>query len=245
MTHFKNSKKSQRVSKSQSNGFCVMRSISRTLQLRRAILRRKRFQYFFQNDLSSSPSSDEKEEEKKPVSYFRKFLNGDVEAPKIPTMSEIALSGSMCFTGLSSFCLAANYLDHIHQGYIVLLGSFGATCVLIFGVHGAPFSQPRNVICGHTLSAFIGAGTHALIGTHVLAGPAAVAMSLMVMQATNTLHPPAGGTALITILGGPKIQALGLALPLPVGAGAITLVLLGSVVNNAIPSRKYPIGRWF
>jgi len=65
------------------------------------------------------------------------------------------------------------------------------------------------------------------------------------MQGTNTLHPPAGGTALITILGGPKIQALGLALPLPVGAGAITLVLLGAIINNTIPSRKYPIGRWF
>ena len=205
---------------------------------------RKR-RYRFQNETSSPLSTEEREKKKKHVSYFRKFLNGEASTPDIPKVSDIVLSGSMCFTGLSSFCLAANHLDHIHQGYIVLLGSFGATCVLIFGVHAAPFSQPRNVICGHTLSAFIGAGTHALIGTHVLAGPAAVAISLMLMQATNTLHPPAGGTALITILGGPKIQALGLALPLPVGVGAVTLVLLGSIINNAIPSRKYPIGRWF
>ena len=101
------------------------------------------------------------------MSYFRKFLNGKVEAAPIPSIQDILTSGSLCFTGLSSFCLAANHLDHIHQGYIVLLGSFGATCVLIFGAHAAPFSQPRNVVCGHMLSAFVGAGTHALLGTHV------------------------------------------------------------------------------
>jgi CBS-domain-containing membrane protein len=36
----------------------------------------------------------------------------------------------------------------------VLLGSLGATCVLLFGFPDAPFSQPRNIVFGHLISSF-------------------------------------------------------------------------------------------
>jgi|GEM_PF-5478322 len=39
---------------------------------------------------------------------------------------------------------------------VVLLRYLGATCVLLFGFPDAPFSQPRNIVSGHVISAFIG-----------------------------------------------------------------------------------------
>lgn len=127
-----------------------------------------------------------------------------------------------------------------------MLGSYGATSVLLFAAPSAPFSQPRNVVLGHTMSALVGAATYHVLGTHVLSGPAAVTASLMIMQSTKTLHPPAGGTALLAVLGDSHIHALGLLLPVPVGAGAMTLVALAAVINNAVgPNRRYPTGGWF
>ncbi len=34
---------------------------------------------------------------------------------------------------------------------MLLLGSFGASCVLVFGYPDAPFAQPLNVIGGHAI----------------------------------------------------------------------------------------------
>lgn len=39
---------------------------------------------------------------------------------------------------------------------LFLIGSFGATCVLIYGVIQSPLAQPRNLIGGHLISALIG-----------------------------------------------------------------------------------------
>ena len=39
---------------------------------------------------------------------------------------------------------------------LFLIGSFGASAVLVYGAPQAPFSQPRNLIGGHCLSALIG-----------------------------------------------------------------------------------------
>ena len=38
----------------------------------------------------------------------------------------------------------------------LLLGSFGASCVLVFGFPDLPFSQPRNLVGGHVLSSLVG-----------------------------------------------------------------------------------------
>src|SRR5436190_24018368 len=43
---------------------------------------------------------------------------------------------------------------------LFLIGSFGATSVLIFGVINSPLAQPRNLIGGHMISALIGVSVH-------------------------------------------------------------------------------------
>jgi len=55
------------------------------------------------------------------------------------------------FLAIAAVALATD-ISHVP----LVLGSFGASCVLIFGFPESPFSQPRNAIGGHFLSSLIG-----------------------------------------------------------------------------------------
>jgi CBS domain-containing membrane protein len=81
---------------------------------------------------------------------------------------------------------------------IFLIGSFGASAVLIYGIINSPFAQPRNLIGGHVISALIGVTMHKLIpGELWLSCALSVSLSIVLMQVTKTLHPPGGATALL------------------------------------------------
>ena len=69
---------------------------------------------------------------------------------------------------------------------------------------------------------------------------------IMAMQATKTVHPPAGGTVLIALMGSAKVHALGYALMLPVGITSGLLVATGVALNNlsAGEARRYPTFWW-
>src|SRR5438045_9304637 len=41
-------------------------------------------------------------------------------------------------------------------GAVLLIAPFGASCVLVFALPHSPLAQPRNVIGGHFISAFVG-----------------------------------------------------------------------------------------
>src|SRR4051794_15004472 len=50
---------------------------------------------------------------------------------------------------------------------IFLIGSFGASSVLIYGIVNSPLAQPRNLIGGHVISALIGVTVHYIIPNEV------------------------------------------------------------------------------
>ena len=78
-----------------------------------------------------------------------------------------------------------------------------------------------------------------------LAAALAVSVSIAVMHLTKTLHPPGGATALIAVIGGPKIHQLGYFYALmPVAAGALIMLAVALIVNNLAPTRRYP-EYWF
>jgi CBS domain-containing membrane protein len=125
---------------------------------------------------------------------------------------------------------------------IFLIGSFGATSVLIYGAIQSPLAQPRNLIGGHLISALIGVTIYKLIPDIIwLSAPLAVALSIVLMQITKTLHPPGGATALIAVIGSEKIKALGYFYVLsPVLSGIIVLLIVALIFNNLTSGRKYP-----
>lgn len=137
------------------------------------------------------------------------------------------------------------YIQSIHfsgNDAVYLIGSFGASSVLVYGIIQSPFSQPRNLIGGHLVSAFIGVTVHKLAPDIIwIAAPLAVSLAIILMQITKTLHPPGGATALIAIIGSDKIKDLGYMYVIsPVLIGVMILFLTALVFNNMTSSRTYP-----
>ncbi|MDF3027379.1 MAG: hypothetical protein K0S23_1686 [Fluviicola sp.] len=145
------------------------------------------------------------------------------------------------FFGIGLIALTqAQSLDKLEN--IFLIGSFGASSVLIYGAIQSPLAQPRNLVGGHLISAFIGVCVYKLIPDPIwISAPLAVSLSIVAMQMTKTLHPPGGATALIAVIGTPKIKDLGFMYVLsPVLSGVLILLLVAIVANNLTKNRKYP-----
>ena len=128
---------------------------------------------------------------------------------------------------------------------IMLIGSFGATAVLVYGATNSPLAQPRNLVGGHLISAFIGVTVVKIIPSDQylwLAASAAVSLSIVAMQITKTLHPPGGATALIATIASDQIKSLGyLYVVSPVLVGVLILLVIALIVNNIPANRKYPV----
>ena len=134
------------------------------------------------------------------------------------------------------------------MGNPYLIAPFGSTAAMLFGFPELPFSQPRNVVGGHVISALVGvsvmkAATLAGLGLWLTA-PLAISGAVMAMQATKTFHPAGAGTALLAVIGPKVVTDLGYAFVVtPVAAGATTLVLSAVLFNNLFAGRRYP-SRW-
>ena len=164
------------------------------------------------------------------------------------TQSPPRVSGTEVFWSWLGSFLGIGLVAYINDGFldktdlVLIIGSFGASAVLIYGAIKSPLAQPRNLMGGHIISAII--GVTALKGLYPypwLAAALAVSVSIAVMHLTKTLHPPGGATALIAVIGGPKIHHLGYLYALtPVALGALIMLAVALTVNNLAPTRRYP-----
>lgn len=145
------------------------------------------------------------------------------------------------FVGIGLIALLQSfYLPKLEN--VLLIGSFGASSVLIFGAIQSPLAQPRSFIGGQIISGLIGVTVAKLFPDLIwIAAPLAVATSIVVMQMTKTLHPPGGATALIAVIGTEKIKSLGYFYILsPVLTGTIILFITALIFNNLTKNRRYP-----
>ncbi|MDO6813769.1 HPP family protein [Tenacibaculum soleae] len=152
--------------------------------------------------------------------------------------------GAFIGIGIIAF-IQSFYLSKLEN--VFLIGSFGATCVLVYGAIQSPLAQPRNLIGGHVLSAIIGVTIAKFLPDIIwLTAPLAVSTSIVLMQYTKTLHPPGGATALIAIIGTEKIKTLGYLYVLsPVLSGTLILFVVALLINNITKHRSYPTNKKF
>ncbi len=172
-------------------------------------------------------------------------MSGKEKAPPRKPFSKIAWSGLGGFLGI--YCITI--LNWFTQTDILfLIGSFGASAVLVYGAPQLEFSQPRNLLGGHFLSALVGITVYRYLPFDAsLLSALAVSLSIVVMHLTRTMHPPGGATALIAVIGSEQVHALGYMLMFsPVLAGAMIMLIVALFVNNlsANPKRHYP-RYWF
>jgi CBS-domain-containing membrane protein len=174
------------------------------------------------------------------MNYFQKMKGGGQSPPQVG-LAEVLWSWLGSFLGLAA-------VSHIHYkildetDLIMIIGSFGASAVLIYGAIRSPLAQPRNLIGGHILSAIVGVTAFQLFSQQPwLAASIAVSTSIALMHLTKTLHPPGGATALIAVIGSDGVHSLGyLYVLIPVALGAGVMLLIALIVNNIPKNRRYP-----
>ncbi|MGQ7938553.1 HPP family protein [Paraburkholderia sp. D1E] len=148
-----------------------------------------------------------------------------------------ARAGSIMLAGLGAFAalaLVGMLAQKTSQPWI--LGSFGATCVLLFGFPASPFSQPRNIIGGHVLTSLVGLLFLHLLGPGYLPMAAAAACATMLMMLTRTVHPPAGSNPVIIFVAQPGWSFL----LLPTLVGACALALIGWLYWTIVKRGSWP-----
>jgi len=173
--------------------------------------------------------------------YLSKMRGGTRGSPPRVSNNEILWSWIGGFLGIAAVAWV-NQLYFSGTDMTLLIGSFGASAVLVYGAVRSPLAQPRNLVGGHVISAFIGVTAWTLFHRYPsLAAALAVATAIAAMHLTRTLHPPGGATALIAVIGSHQIHDLGyLYVLVPATTGSILLLLVALLVNNIPQSRRYP-----
>lgn len=117
----------------------------------------------------------------------------------------------------------------------LLAAAFGSSCVLIFTVPEAPFSQPMNVVGGHFVSAAWGVVIIGIFPVTWWSYALAVGLAITSMVLLRVTHPPAGGDPIAVMLAGAGWTYL----VTPILIGAILLVIVG-VIFHRLTGVRYP-----
>ena len=82
-------------------------------------------------------------------------MRGTTASPPRVSIKEVIWSWIGSFLGIAAVGIVHfNFLSD--SDMVMIIGSFGASAVLIYGAIKSPLAQPRNLIGGHLISALIG-----------------------------------------------------------------------------------------
>lgn len=124
----------------------------------------------------------------------------------------------------------------------LMMASFGSSAILIMTVPELVTAQPWPAVMGHVVATLVGVFIRQNASLPLFVGLAlAVSLSLLLMFMTRSLHPPAGGTAIMALNGDNALAAYGYWLAIfPMAAGMVVLVILSTLYLNFVAGRRYP-----
>jgi len=180
--------------------------------------------------------------------YVRKFKGQGQKKPPGSSWSESVFSSVTAFLGL--LVVSSLHYTFEDDGFIFLLGSFGAVATIVFSIPFVTYAQPRNIVVSHVV-----AGVTALVLDYaiderygVMAIPQWVADALIpaiiifIISYLGFIHPPAAACGLIYIRGGEDIKNVGwMYLVMPSLIGCVILIAMGVMCNNLRGDRRYPL----
>ncbi len=126
------------------------------------------------------------------------------------------------------------------RGTPFLLASLGGSTIFLFALTEAEAAQPRALFGGHFVGAAIGILCFQLFGDGLWVSTVAVAVTLVLMVITRTIHPPAGANPLFMV----HYHAGFSALYVPVGLGVATLFTIAFLWSRVRPGKHYPVRWW-
>lgn len=140
----------------------------------------------------------------------------------------------------------------------LIISSFGASAVLVFGVIESPLAQPRNLVFGHFVSALVGVAMTRLwvrngsynsrventefYAPSFVNGGLSMSLSLLAQLVLGIVHPPGGATGLAAATEQDIVLLSWHYLPVVV---ASSLIMLGwAMIVNNLGRRRYPVYWW-
>ena len=132
-----------------------------------------------------------------------------------------------------------SYLTHELE-LMLLLGTFGASSLLVFAYPDSPFCQPRNVILGHLIGTAAGLVFLQFCPISWWCDALAVGTTIGLMKLTRTVHPPACSNPLIIF----AIKPSWTFLLFPTLAGAALIVVVALFYHNLRREARWP-KYWF
>lgn len=166
------------------------------------------------------------------MAYLAKFRG--LSKPLPPT-SNLKNIGFICVGAFFAVSIIG-FLAYITNQPLIM-GSFGASCFILFVVPNSPFAQPRNVIGGHFVSTLTGLTCLHLIGPEWWSMSLALASAIALMLFLRISHPPAGSNPIIVFLSGANWEFLFA----PTLIGAVLLVIITLFYINLSKEITYPV----
>ena len=93
------------------------------------------------------------------------------------------------------------------------------------------------MIGGHLIAALVGVTCYQLFGETWYAVTFAVCGAILLMMVTDTVHPPGGATAIVSVL---NHAGYGFVLS-PIAIGVVILLVNAYFANKLSPQRSYPL----
>ena len=121
-----------------------------------------------------------------------------------------------------------SYIYSLDSSNIWLIPPFGASLVLVMAVQDSPLAQSRNVFFGHVFSALSGVIMFYFLGGSPLSISLGMALAILIMMITKTVHPPAGANPVIAILGAKTFEFV----IIPVAIGASFIIIFAYIYNK-------------
>ncbi|GGI18457.1 HPP family protein [Oxalicibacterium faecigallinarum] len=165
------------------------------------------------------------------MNHYLSKMRGGATLPPQPALRLVVIAWLGGFLAIAAVGLLTDA-----SNMPLVLGSFGATCVMVFGFPDLPFSQPRNVIGGHFIATLTGLVFLTMFGPHWWSMAAALATAIALMLITRTVHPPAGSNPVIVMLTLPGWDFL----ITPTLLGSVIVIAVAVLYNNLIKDRSYP-----
>lgn len=121
---------------------------------------------------------------------------------------------------------------HLPPQWVLLIGSFGASSVIVFSMPHTHAAHPKSLLLGNLIGATVGV----LIANFVpvdqwVAAALAVSGAIALMALTDTTHPPGGAAALIAVHGTEGISESWYFV-IAVAIGAVILGLVAYATHN-------------
>ncbi|NHB58013.1 HPP family protein [Acinetobacter sp. 194] len=157
---------------------------------------------------------------------------------KVLPFKERLLCGIGALLGLALSSLISWWvLGDLNAWYIAPMG---ASSVLLFAVPASPLAQPWNIVVGNSIAAMIGVTCALYMPNLTEAFSVAVALSIILMMSTDSLHPPSGAVAITAVLGGTSVHELGYQFVFyPVLLNSVLLLAI-AIIYNRLLGKDYP-----